>query len=212
PFETPADRLALRDVLDEVSQRSGDKWAGQYFTPKLVVELMVALSKPRFGESIYDPCFGSAGFLTEVFDYVKEHQPDEVRPGKQPLSISGVEMNADSFVIGLTRLVLSGITDPQLEVGNSLERTPSSNPSTDGFDLVIANPPWGGKVADQYGLRHYPIQTKDSVSLFIQHAVSQLRPGGRAILTVPPGNLFRGGREQALREMLLAEHTVDAVI
>lgn len=212
PFETSGDRLAIRDILDEVSQQWGDKWAGQYFTPKLVVELMVALGEPKFGESVYDPCFGSAGLLTEAFDYVREHQPAEVRSGRPPLNIGGVELNGDSFVIGLTRLVLSGVTDPQLEIGNSLERVPSNNPAADGFDLVIANTPWGAKIADDYGLRHYPIQSKDSVTLFIQHAISQLRPGGRAILTVPPGNLFRGGREQALREMLLAEHTVDAVI
>jgi type I restriction enzyme M protein len=212
PFETHADRVAIRDVLDEVSRRSGDKWAGQYFTPKLVVELMVALGDPKFGESVYDPCFGSAGLLTESFDYVRHSQPAEVRSGRPPLKISGVEINADTFVVGLTRLVLSGVTDPQLELGNSLERVPSNNPTADGFDLVIANTPWGAKILDEYGLRHYSIPSKDSVTLFVQHAISQLRPGGRAVLTVPPGNLFRGGREQALREMLLSEHTVDAVI
>jgi|TARA_R110000868_G_scaffold409926_4_gene696576 type I restriction enzyme M protein len=212
PFETPADRIAVRDIFDELLRKSGDRWAGQFFTPKPVVELMVALSEPKFGESIYDPCFGSAGLLTESFDYVRGHQPTEVRSGRPPLNIAGVEINPDSFVIGLTRLVLSGVTDPQLEFGNSLERVPSNNPSADGFDVVIANPPWGGKVSDDYGLRHYPIQSKDTVTLFIQHAISQLRPGGRAILAVPPGNLFRGGREQALRQMLIEEHTVDAVV
>ena len=212
PFETPADPIAVRDIFDELLRKSGDRWAGQFFTPKPVVELMVALSEPKFGESIYDPCFGSAGLLTESFDYVRGHQPTEVRSGRPPLNIAGVEINPDSFVIGLTRLVLSGVTDPQLEFGNSLERVPSNNPSADGFDVVIANPPWGGKVSDDYGLRHYPIQSKDTVTLFIQHAISQLRPGGRAVLAVPPGNLFRGCREQALRKMLIEEHTVDAVV
>lgn len=211
PFETHMDQLLLRDKLDELLRRVRDKWSNEYFTPSAIVELMVALGEPKLGESVYDPCFGSAGFLTRAFDYVKQHKPHDVWSVRSPLSISGVERNPDCFVVGLTRLVLSGVTEPQLELGNSLENEPSNIPTDRGYDLVFANPPWGSKV-DWYEVNHYPIPSKDSVSLFIQHSISQLRPGGRAILVVPPGILFRGGREKQLRQLLVEEHTVEAVI
>ena len=211
PFETPNDRRVLRDRLDEMTRKLVDKQTAQYFTPRDVVETMVAVAEPKFGESVYDPCFGSAGMLTSAADYVRENDETNARSGKPLLELSGVELFAENYVIGLTRLALSGVDSPQLELGNSLERTGPNSPSKDGFDLVLMNPPWGAKV-DAYGLDHYPIPSKDAVSLFIQHALAQLRPTGRAIAVVPQGNLFRGGREQSLREMLLREHTVEAVV
>ncbi|MFC1652134.1 N-6 DNA methylase [Planctomycetota bacterium] len=216
PFETPTDRRALRDVLDTVLLNTIDKSSGQFFTPVQIAALMVEMAKPKFGESIYDPCFGSAGLLTAALDVV-EHG-EHVKSGKtayasvkQPLHLAGVEINAEAFVIGMTRLVLSGVHDPQLEHGNSLERLPASNPKSEGFDIVLANPPWGGKV-NLHGMDHYPIPTKDTSSLFLQHAVSQLRPGGRAVMVFPSSMLFRSGREQQLRQWLLEENTVEAVV
>ena len=216
PFETPKDRRALRDVLDNVLEKKFERYSGQFHTPVQVAALMVELAQPKFGESVYDPCFGSAGFLTAALESVESR--DHVRlgntryaSGKQPLHLAGIEINQDAYVIGLTRLVLSGVNDPQIELGNSLERVPSNNPSSEGFDIVLANPPWGMKV-DLNGLAQYPFPTKDSVALFLQHAISQLRPGGRGVMVVTQGLLYRAGREQELRQWLLQEHTIDAVV
>lgn len=216
PFETPADRRALRDVLDFLLQNTYNKFSGQFYTPVHIAALMVELAKPQFGESVYDPCLGSAGLLTAALDVVSHHKNVSVGEAtyslaKQPLQLAGVEITSEAFVFGLTRLVLSGITDPQLEHGNSLERLPLTNPGSEGFDIVLANPPWGMKV-DLYGMDHYPIPTKDSSSLFLQHAFSQLRPGGRGVMVVPQSLLFRSGREQQLREWLLHENTVEAIV
>ncbi|ODA32136.1 N-6 DNA methylase [Planctopirus hydrillae] len=218
PFETPKDRRALRDVLDFVLQNTYDRFAGQFFTPVQIAALMVELAKPKSGESVYDPCFGSAGLLTAALEIVEHRDHARVHlggatfaSGKQPLHLAGVEINPDAYVIGMTRLVLSGVNDPQIELGNSLERVPSNNPSSEGFDVVLANPPWGMKV-ELFGLNHYPIPAKDSSSLFLQHAILQLRPGGRGVVVVPPSLLFRSGREQQLREWLIRENTVEAVV
>lgn len=216
PFETPKDRRALRDVLDFVLQYTYDKFAGQFFTPNQVATLMVGLAKPRSGESVYDPCFGSAGLLTAALENVEHRDHLQLggatyTPGKQSLHLAGVEINHDAYIVGMTRLVLSGVNDPQIELGNSLERVPSNNPNSDGYDIVFANPPWGMKV-ELYGLDHYPIPTKDSSSLFLQHAISQLRPGGRAVIVVPPSLLFRSGREQDLRRWLAEEHSIECVV
>ena len=211
-FETPGDRLRLLDALDAILLGNLDKFRGQFVTPPVVSRLIAALASPSAGQRVYDPCFGSAGLLTAAVDYVQEHTAERVaRTGQPLLHVAGVEINPDAFTVGLTRLALSGIADPQLEVGNSLERSPSSSPQSDGFDIVLANPPWGGKV-DPAIATHYPIRTSESAALFIQHAVSHLRPGGRAVVVVQPSILFGSGALLRLRQMLLEQHTIEAVV
>lgn len=215
PFETPHDRHQLLDIFDAILQSSQDKYRGEFRTPSHVVNLMVALAVPARGESIYDPCFGSAGLLTSAINYISQKsEQGQARYDQTGLRISGIELNESAYIIGLTRLVLAGCTDPQLELGNSLLRPPLANPNNEGFDVVLANPPWGwtARMDERYGMEHYPVMTKDGTGLFIQHALSNLRPNGRAVIAVPNGILFRGGAEQRLREWLIDRHTVEAVI
>ena len=211
PFETQNDRRKLLETLDAVLQRSRDKYSGQHFTPPPVTRLLVELAAPSAGDRVYDPCFGSAGLLTAAIDYVQQRASDRVpRSGESVLKIAGVEIDRDVYTIGLTRLALAGVADPQLELGNSLERTPWNNPQREGFDVVLANPPWGVKV-ELNGLDHFPVRTTDSTSLFIQHALDQLRPDGRAAIVVPVSVLSGSGRLK-LRQMLIEQHTVEAVV
>jgi type I restriction enzyme M protein len=215
PFETPTDRLKLRDVLDEVLLKTSGKQSGQFFSPPLLARLMAGLAQPQLGESIYDPCFGSARLLTSSLEIVRRRSEKSgdasYQAGGQPLRVAGVERVPDVYLIGLTRLVLSGVIDPQIELGDSLERVAASNPGKDGFDIVLANPPWGSKI-DLQGLDHYPIQSTDSSAIFVQHALAQLRPGGRAVIAVPPSLLFRKGREEDLRRMLVQDNTLESII
>jgi len=215
PFETPLDRRQLLDTFDQIFQASQDKYQGEFRTPPHVVKLMVALAEPAKGERVYDPCFGSAGLLTCALDSLSQDSKQaQAGYGQSSLTISGVECNEAVYIVGLTRLVLAGAADPQLEYGDSLLRPPIVSPNKEGFDLVLADPPWGwtAKMDDRYGLEHYPVMTKDSTGLFIQHALASLRPNGRAIVAVPNGLLFKGGAEQQLRKWLLDHHTLEAVI
>jgi len=211
PFETPSDRRALLDIFDSLTD-GVPSYPGEFRTPPDVARILVEIASPAAGDRVYDPCFGSAALLTSAYDHVQRKEKDRFsRSGASPLTVFGVELNPNAYVIGLARLALDGIDDPQLELGNSLERTPSNTPRRDGFDIVLANPPWGMR-ADPAGLEHYPVRTTDSTGLFIQHALSHLRPDGRAVIIVPQGFLFRGGPEQRLRRMLLEQHTVEAVV
>lgn len=212
PFETPRDRRALLDSFDAGLDKSRDKHSGEYRTPFAIAQLLVSLASPSAGERVYDPCFGSAGLLTAAFDYAKDRATEQFsRSGSPALSVAGVEINLEAYIIGLVRLTLAGVDDPQLELGNSLERVPSNTPQRDGFDIVLANPPWGMR-ADPVGMDHFAVRTTDATGLFIQHALAQLRANGRAVIVVPQGVLFRGGPEQRLRRMLLDQHTVEAVV
>jgi type I restriction enzyme M protein len=215
PFETPHDRRQLLYAFDEILEASPDKSDSKFKTPPQIAGLMVALAAPAKGESIYDPCFGAGELLTSAIDFaMQSSEQGKAWFNQAVLQVSGIELNESAYIVGLTRLVLAGCDDPQLEYGNSLERSVPTNPSQEGFNVVVANPPWGWttKLGVRYDLEHYPVMTKDSTGLFIQHALSSLRPNGRAVIAVPQGILFRRGAERRLREWLIGHHTVEAVI
>lgn len=212
PFETFSDRRALLDTFDTAIDKKFDKYSTEFHTPPTIARLLVEIASPAIGDRIYDPCFGAAGLLTAACDHILLREKDSRgQSSALALSIFGVEFNLNAYIIGLTRLALAGIDNPQLELGNSLERTSTNSSQRDGFDVVLANPPWGVR-ADVPGIDHFPVRTTDTTGLFIQHALSQLRPKGRAVFVVPQGFLCRRGPEQRLRRMLLEQHTVEAVI
>lgn len=213
PFETPSDRRALLELFDLVLAETGEAYDGQYQTPANIARLVAALAQPQQGERIYDPCFGSGNFLVAAWQQAERNWQQSRRPGP-PLEVAGIEINEAAFLVGLTRMLLAGIDHPQLELGNSLERTQPNSLSRDGFDLVLANPPIGAKVSRDsgWGLQHFAFPTADSVGLFIQHALAQLKPQGRAVITVPEAFLFRGGVERELRRHLLERGQVEAVV
>ncbi|MBF0185550.1 MAG: N-6 DNA methylase [Magnetococcales bacterium] len=182
-------------------------------TPPIIARLVAALANLSPSTRIYDPCFGAADLLSALHERsLASRDTGFSRPNATGLAVSGIEVNPGSYIIGLTRLILAGVEDPQLELGNALERTLSTSPQNDGFDLVVAHPPWGARIGNSAIVGHFSVQTNDSTSLFVQHALSQLRVGGQAILILPLGNLFRSGPERRLRQMLVESHTVAAVI
>lgn len=212
PFETPSERRALLEVFDQVIVETGDPYDGQYATPVNIARLVAALASPQPGERVYDPCFGSGNFLVAAWQQAESSRHELRRPGAL-LEVAGIEINASAFLVGLTRMLLAGIEAPRLEFGNSLERESLSSPSRQGFDVVMANPPIGAKTSrEPWRYQHFPIATNDSTGLFIQHALSQLKPHGRAVIAVPEGFLFRGGAERELRRYLLEMGQVEAVI
>ncbi|QDL39327.1 N-6 DNA methylase [Rhodoferax sediminis] len=212
PFETPSERRALLDVFDQAIAETGDPYDGQYATPVNIARLVAALANPQPGERVYDPCFGSGNFLVAAWQQAERSRNELRRPGAL-LEVAGIEINASAFLIGLTRMLLAGIEAPRLELGNSLERESLSSPSRQGFDVVLANPPIGAKTSrEPWRYQHFAIATNDSTGLFIQHALSQLKAHGRAVIAVPEGFLFRGGAERELRRSLLEQGQVEAVI
>lgn len=212
PFETPNDRRILLDQFDAFLDQVNGREIGEFRTPACINALLAALAAPEPGEHLYDPCFGFAGNLIAACRRVSQtNQSEYPRNGTSGLRVSGMELNAQSYAVGLARLVLMGVTDAQLEIGNSLERESNTNPRKHGYDCVIANPPWGQRI-ETLGLDHFPIRTTDSTSLFILHALFQLRPQGRAVIVVPQGFLFQQGKTTAVRRWLLENHQVECVV
>ncbi|MCF8169159.1 MAG: N-6 DNA methylase, partial [Rhodoferax sp.] len=214
PFETLSERRSLLEVFDQVIVETGDLYegVGHYATPENVARLVAALANPQPGERVYDPCFGSGNLLVAAWQQAERSRHELLRPGAL-LEVAGIEIDASSFLVGLTRMLLEGIEAPLLELGNSLERESLSSPCRQGFDVVMANPPIGVRINRDHRLsRQFPIASNDSANLFVQHVLSQLKPQGRAVLAVPEGLLFRGGAERELRRNLLEQGVIEGVI
>ena len=212
PFETAADRRRLLEEFDRILASLGDRESGQFRTPPAMCDLLVALADPTAGERLYDPCFGFGGILTAACESVRERTlRGSSLMASLPLQISGVELNPDAYTIGIARSILAGAEHPQLELGNSLERESASSPKKEGFDVVICHPPWGLHI-DQPGLEHFPVRTNDSTALFIQHALGQLKPNGRAVIVIPKGTIFRQPKFLALRQWMLGHFRMESIV
>lgn len=196
-----------------------NKKAGEFYTPRSVVALMVRILAPEAGETIYDPACGTGGMLLEALHYVKAHGGDEhTMLGK----LYGQEKNLTTSAIARMNLFLHGAEDFHIERGDTL-RFPSfyAGDSLATFDCVIANPPfslekWGDDVwlNDPYG-RNFaglpPAQSGDFA--WVQHMITSMAPKtGRMAVVLPHGVLFRMAREGEIRRKLLEMDLLEAVI
>ena len=196
-----------------------NKKAGEFYTPRSVVRLMVNLLNPREGESIYDPACGTGGILLEAIHHVQETHGD-VRTlwGK----LCGQEKNLTTSAIARMNLFLHGAADFQIVRGDTL-RSPAffSGDNLATFDCVIANPPfslekWGEEVwaADAYGRNFAGMPPgKSGDYAWVQHMIKSMAPKtGRMAVVLPHGALFRMGAEGAIRKKLLGMDLLEAVI
>ena len=216
---TPQGRaLAARlfdDILFEAVKKQG-KLLGEFITPRTVIDFMLELAKPEAGERIYDPCFGYGGILIEAARKFSSNSRTGGRSdgvhARRP-DVFGIEINRFSFAIGVCRAFLAGINDPALELCDALERPLPRNRSSEGFDCILAVPPWGQRHNTQNPAESpYPFRSKRYENLFLQHVMGNLRPGGRAVVAVPDSVLFRSGPDHQVRKELLSDYSVDAVV
>ena len=196
-----------------------NKKAGEFYTPRPVVRLMVNILDPKEGESIYDPACGTGGMLLEAIHHVKEnHGDDRTLWGK----LFAQEKNLTTSAIARMNLFLHGASDFQVVRGDTL-RSPAFflGDSLATFDCVIANPPfslekWGGEVwaSDPYG-RNFAGMPPDKSGdyAWVQHMIKSMAPKtGRMAVVLPHGALFRMGKEGEIREKILGMDLLEAVI
>ena len=196
-----------------------NKKAGEFYTPRSVVRLMVNILDPKEGESIYDPACGTGGMLMEAIHHVREqHGDDRTLWGR----LFGQEKNLTTSAIARMNLFLHGASDFQVVRGDTL-RQPAffSGDNLATFDCVIANPPfslqkWGEEVwaSDPYG-RNFAGMPPDKTGdyAWVQHMIKSMAPsGGRMAVVLPHGALFRMGKEGAIRTKLLQMDLLEAVV
>ncbi|MGL4191400.1 MAG: type I restriction-modification system subunit M [Vibrio sp.] len=193
-----------------------NKKAGEFYTPRTIVRLMVNILDPQAGEGVYDPACGTGGMLLETIHHVKENGGDP-----RLLKIKGQEKNLTTEAIARMNLFLHGQEDFDIVRGDTL-REPKflKHDRLETFDCVIANPPfslkeWGydNWSADPYGRAKYGLAPKTNGDFaWVQHMFASLNESGRMAVVLPHGVLFRGGAEGKIRENLLKENRIVAVI
>lgn len=210
---------AYEYLIAQFADDAGKK-GGEFYTPKMVVRLIVECLQPENNMSIYDPTCGSGGMLLESIHYME-------RNGLNPRSVSlyGQEINLNTWAICKMNLFLHGIDDAEVLKGDTL-RNPrhlqkEGSKSIKRFDRVLANPPfslksWGKEVwdaGDPYSRDKYGCPPKSYGDLaFVQHMISSLKPQGKLGVVLPHGILFRGGAEGRIREGILGDDLIEAVI
>lgn len=196
----PTHMFALSEVYENLLLKMGEKGndGGQFFTPREVIRAMVQVIAPQLGETVYDPCCGTGGFLAQVCDYLTMLHREEMTPDQMETlarrTFFGREKEDLIFPIALANLVLHGINEPHLAHGNTLTGAVAYGgllAETDTlFDICLTNPPFGGKEGKE-AQTLFPFQTSATQVLFVQHILSSLKSGGRCGIVLDEGVLFR---------------------
>jgi type I restriction enzyme M protein len=215
-FERPDLLGTAYEYLIKMFADSAGKKGGEFYTPSEVVQLLVSLLKPQAGMRIYDPTAGSGGMLVQTRNYLEKQ-------GENPfnLSLAGQEMNLNTWAICKMNMFLHGVYSADIRKGDTLgnpQHTQGGELMT--FDRVIANPPfslkkWGKEEADAdaYGRFPYGTPPKDSGDLaFVQHMIASLNNEGMMGVVMPHGVLFRGSSEKAIRQGILNDDLLEAVV
>lgn len=215
-FERPDMLGTAYEYLIKMFADSAGKKGGEFYTPSEVVQLLVALLKPHAGMRIYDPTTGSGGMLVQTRNYLKQH-------GENPanLSLFGQEMNLNTWAICKMNMFLHGVQSADIRKGDTLrEPKHTENGELLTFDRVIANPPfslkkWGKDECEKDGFGRFPYGTppKDAGDLaFVQHMIASTNNEGMVGVVMPHGVLFRGSSEKAIRQGILDDDLLEAVI
>lgn len=202
-------------LLKNFADESGKK-AGEFFTPRAVTHLLAGILDPQPGESVYDPTCGSGGMLIETINWVKQNGGDP-----RTLSLYGQEVNLTTSSIAKMNLFLHDIKRFDIARGDTLRdpKLRNSDGSLRTFEVVIANPPfslqnWGADrwAADPRAFCGVP-PAKNGDFAFVQHMITSMKNGGgRVGVVMPHGVLFRGGVESKIRQCLVEEDRLEAVI
>ena len=221
-FGSQAEKHELSDLYEVKIRNMGNagRNGGEYYTPRPLIRAMIKVINPQIGERIYDAAAGSAGFLCEAHDYLRygpDGQGDSLQLSTEDLetlqsrTFYAKEKKSLPYVIGIMNMILHGIETPNIVHTNSLTENLSDIQEKDRFDVILANPPFGGKERKEIQ-QNFPIKTGETAFLFLQHFIKYLKAGGRAAVVIK--NTFLSNSDNAsgaLRKELLEScnlHTI----
>ena len=215
-FNDLSQRSHFGEVYEQILndlQNAGN--AGEYYTPRAVTQFMVDRIDPKPGESLFDPACGTGGFLTCAMRHMRDHYVK--RPEQEAEMQSGlraVEKKPLPHMLCTTNMLLHGVEDPSfVRHDNTLARPYISWEQKDRVDIVLTNPPFGGKEED--GIENnFPsnFRTKETADLFLALIIRLLKKDGRAAVVLPDGTMFGDGIKNALKEHLLEECNLHTIV
>jgi len=213
-FRSQVQKHELSSLYEEKIKNMGNagRNGGEYYTPRPLIRAMIAVTKPMIGERIYDGAVGSAGFLCEAHDYLRKGDLTTSQlETLQTKTFYGKEKKSLAYVIAIMNMILHGIDAPNIIHTNTLAENLSDIQEKDRYDVILANPPFGGKERKEVQ-QNFPIKTGETAFLFLQHFIKSLKAGGRAAVVIK--NTFLSNSDnasRALRQELLEScnlHTV----
>lgn len=214
-FRTHAEKHEMSHLYESKIKNMGSagRNGGEYYTPRPLITTMVKVVEPAIGDKIYDGACGSAGFLCEAFNYLKSSKSLSTKETEilQKQSFYGKEKKSLAYIIGIMNMILHGIEAPNIIHTNTLAENLADIQEKDRYNVVLANPPFGGKERAEVQ-QNFPIKTGETASLFLQHFIKILKAGGKAGVVIK--NTFLSNTDNAtiaIRKTLLENcnlHTV----
>jgi type I restriction enzyme M protein len=216
-FRSQTEKHELSHLYEAKIKNMGNagRNGGEYYTPRPLIRAIVRVVNPRLGETIYDGAVGSAGFLCESFDYLREAYPERTTSQDKTLqecTFYGKEKKSLAYVIAIMNMILHGIETPNIVHTNTLTENLADVQEKDRYDVILANPPFGGKERAELQ-QNFPIRTGETAFLFLQHFIKMLRAGGRAGVVIK--NTFLSNSDNAsvsLRKLLLESCNLYSVL
>ena len=214
-FNSSHDRHLFGEIYETILkelQSAGN--SGEFYTPRAITQFVTEMVDPKLGETVFDPACGTGGFLVNAIEHIRKNEVKSVED-REVLqhSIKGIELKPLPHMLALTNLILHDIEVPNILYDDALSRELTSIRQKDRVDVILANPPFGGTVAEGME-RNFPTayRTKESADLFLVLMIQYLKPGGRAGIVLPDGSLTGEGVKARIREKLLTECNLHTIV
>jgi type I restriction enzyme M protein len=215
-FRTHAEKHEMSHLYEDKIKNMGNagRNGGEYYTPRPLIKTIVKVVDPKIGDKIYDGAVGSAGFLCEAFEYLKHSKKLTTADVNtlQKKTFYGKEKKSLAYIIGTMNMILHGVEAPNIVHTNTLAENLADIQEKDRYDVVLANPPFGGKERTEVQ-QNFPIKTGETAFLFLQHFIKILKAGGRAGIIIK--NTFLSNTDNAsvsLRKLLLESCSLQTVL
>jgi type I restriction enzyme M protein len=215
-FRTHAEKHEMSHLYEDKIKNMGNagRNGGEYYTPRPLIKTIIKVVAPEIGNTIYDGAVGSAGFLVEAFDYLRSSKNLTTKDVEilQKKTFYGKEKKSLAYIIAIMNMILHGVETPNIVHTNTLAENLSDIQEKDRYDIVLANPPFGGKERAEVQ-ENFPIKTGETASLFMQHFIKIMKAGGKAGVVIK--NTFLSNTDNAsvsLRKLLLESSNLHTVL
>ena len=203
---------AIYESILEKNGQDKKSGAGQYFTPRSLIQAMVDVAQPKIGETVCDPACGTGGFLLAAYDYMKNQSQDKAkRDFLRDKALHGYDNTALVVTLASMNLYLHGIGTDRSPIlcQDSLEKAPDTL-----VDVILANPPFGTRPAGSVDIdrNDFYVETKNNQLNFLQHIMLMLKNTGRAAVVLPDNVLFEGGAGETIRKKLLEDFNLHTIL
>lgn len=213
-FNIAKDRHAFGEIYEGILKelQSAGK-SGEFYTPRAITQFITDIINPKLGEKVLDLASGTGGFLTAAIEHLKQQANSVQERQSIQDNVIGWEYKPLPYLLGTTNLILHDIEVPNITFRDALDQPLTNYTEKDRVDVILANPPFGGIVAND-NEKQFPqnFRTKESADLFLILMIHLLKMGGRAGIVLPDGSLTGEGVKQRVREKLLTDCNLHTII